>query len=70
MNVPADEIPGGAAAQRCRECGEEFDPRFTKEGYCFVCSVHALSCCADELPGDQGRSPKCPSAQDTAQETR
>jgi hypothetical protein len=33
----------------CIECGDEFDPRFSKQGlYCFTCSVHVACSCADE----------------------
>jgi hypothetical protein len=42
--------PGETHERRaCVECGEQFDPRFAKDGvYCFVCSVHIACACADD----------------------
>lgn len=38
----------GPHSQRCIECGDDFDPRFSKDGlYCFTCSVHVACSCAD-----------------------
>gem|GEM_PF-4685962 len=31
------------------ECGGAVDPAFAVPGYCFVCSVHVASCCADAV---------------------
>jgi len=42
--------PESAFAQRnCDQCGEAFDPRYSRDGrHCFVCSVHATCACADD----------------------
>lgn len=41
-----------SSAPACMECGGAIDAAFCVPGYCFVCSVHVASCCADPLDAD------------------
>lgn len=41
-----------SCAPACMECGGAIDAAFSVPGYCFVCSVHVASCCADSLDAD------------------
>lgn len=56
VGMPESPTPeAGAPAElvsverSCEQCGEQFDPRYSRDGqHCFVCSVHATCACADE----------------------
>jgi hypothetical protein len=42
-------LPADSHVATCMECGSAVDPAFAVPGYCFVCSVHVASCCADAV---------------------
>jgi hypothetical protein len=42
-------LSSDARMASCMECGGAVDPAFAVPGYCFVCSVHVASCCADAV---------------------